>query len=176
MVGKKVVMVIAPSNFRDEELLKPKRVLESAGASVRIASKGVPEAAGVLGARVKVDMDLPEVNVEDYDAVVFIGGGGASVYFNDEIALDLAQKSFDAGKVTAAICIAPVILANAGILKGKKATSWTSPTDKSTAEALKAGGAKYVGNDVVVDGFIVTANGPGAAEEFGRKLVQLLST
>jgi len=74
------------------------------------------------------------------------------------------------GKVIGAICIAPVTLANAGLLKGRKATVWAS--EKARIETK---GAIYTGADVQVDDNIVTANGPNAAKAFGEALLKLLA-
>jgi len=168
--GKKILMVIAPTNFRDEEFQKPKEIFEEAGALVTVAAKGVSEATGMLGARTLVDRDISQVRVADYDAVVFVGGSGASVYFNDSQVLALAKDAFAQGKIVGAICIAPSILANAGILGGKRATCFSSE-----AGNLQSKGAVYTGEEVTVDGKIVTASGPQAAEEFGEKIKELLS-
>ncbi|MEM2638356.1 MAG: DJ-1/PfpI family protein, partial [Candidatus Hadarchaeales archaeon] len=94
----------------------------------------------------------------------------SSIYFSNKHALSIAKEAFSAGKVVGAICIAPVILANAGILKGRRATVW----DGDFVKMLEAGGAKYTGKNVEVDGKIVTANGPHAAREFGKKIAELL--
>ena len=85
--GKNIVMVVAPDNFRDEELLEPKGVFEDYGANVVVASKGVNTAKGMLGAIVDIDVDLADVSVDECDAVVFVGGSGASVYFDDPLAI-----------------------------------------------------------------------------------------
>ena len=77
-------------------------------------------------------------------------------------------------KILAAICIAPAILAKAGVLEGKNATVWSSVLDKGPIKILEENGANYVEKDVVVDGNIITANGPQAASEFGRKIVEIL--
>ena len=168
--GKNILMIIAPENFRDEELLEPKKVFEDHGASVTIASRGVDSARGMLGAIVTVDEDISMVDVDDFDAVVFVGGSGASVYFQDEEVLNLAKEAFEKGKVIGAICIAPSILANAGLLDSKKATSF--PSEK---ENLEAHGAEYTGADVEEDGKIITSTGPQAAAEFGLKITEALS-
>jgi len=168
--GKKVLMVVAPKNFRDEEYLEPRRALEEAGAKVTVASKGVDTATGMLGARVTVDKDVSQAKAGDYDAVIFVGGGGASAYFNDQEVLNLAKESLGAGRITAAICIAPSILANAGLLRGKKATSF--PSEKGN---LSSKGATYLSQNVVEDGLIVTAPGPQAAREFGMKIAEKLA-
>jgi protease I len=171
LAGKKVLMIIAPTNFRDEELLRPKEILEKAKANVTIASKGVKTAKGMLGSSVSVDLDLSQVNVKDYDAIVFVGGTGAEVYFNDSKALKIAKEAYEQGKVVAAICIAPSILANAGILEGKQATAFPSE-----ASNLEANGARYTGEAVTIDGKIITAKGPEAASQFGNAIAKVLAS
>jgi len=166
---KKVLFVVAPKNFRDEEYQKPRQILEAAGWQVEVASKGVSEAVGMFGTKAKIDKDISQVNVDDYLGMVFVGGTGAVVYFEDQSALSLAKTAFEKGKVVGAICIAPSILANAGILQRKRATAFYSEQENLTVK-----GAFYTGEPVTVDGKIVTANGPGAAEEFGRKIVEKL--
>lgn len=164
------MMVIAPENFRDEELFYTKEELERAGAEVTIASSTTGEARGRLGARVKPDLKLDRVKVDEYDAVIFVGGTGSEVYFNDRRALSIASEAFRKGKVTCAICIAPVILANAGVLKGKRATVWNG----DYIEKIESKGATYTGKPVEVDGKVITANGPQAAREFGRAIARAL--
>jgi len=168
--GKRVLMVIAPTNFRDEEYLEPRSVLEKAGVNVTVASKGTRTATGMFGANVVVDIDIADANVSEYDAVVFVGGAGSAVYFNDSTALSMAKESFAQGKITAAICIAPSILANAGVLKDKNATSWPSEQQN-----IEANGGHYTGDPVTQDGKIITGNGPMAATQFGKKVVEALS-
>lgn len=169
LAGKKILMVVAPENFRDEEFNQPKKVFEKAGAQVVVAAKDVSQAKGMLGTEVLIDQKLAEVKVDDYDAVVFVGGSGAAVYFDDQVALSLVKTAFEKGKVIGAICIGPSILANAGILSGKKATAFSSEQDN-----LQSKGAQFTSEAVTVDGKIVTANGPQSATEFGRKIVDVL--
>lgn len=168
-------MVIAPENFRDEELLMPKAILEEAGVEVTVASKGTAVAKGMLGAEVLVDKDVSEISVDEYDGVIFVGGGGAQIYFDDLEVLELARKFHETGKLTTAICIAPVILANAGILEGKNATVWSSATSQDRVKMIEERGAKYSGESVVSDGNIITADGPDSAQEFGKKIVEVLA-
>lgn len=165
----RVLMVVAPENFRDEELFDTQKVLEEKGIEVEIASKGVTEAQGMLEGKASVDKDLTGVKAEDYDGIVFVGGSGASVYFNDPKVQSLAKEAYEKGKVVAAICIAPSILANAGLLEGKKATSFPSE-----AENLKSKGVNYTGEEVTVEGRIVTAKGPDNAIQFGEKIAEVL--
>ncbi len=169
--GKKALLVVAPRNFRDEEYFDTKQVLEERGVSVTTASKSQGEILGMLGRTATADISLDEVNGADYDAVVFIGGNGAQVYFNDSSAQRIAVTASEAGKTVAAICIAPVILANAGLLRGKRATCW----DGEFSSQLRAGGADCTGEDVVRDDMIITANGPAAAKDFGAEIVKAIA-
>lgn len=164
--AQNAVMIIAKKDFRDEELLQPKEILEKEGIEVTIASSSLSKSRGMLGTIVKPDITLDEVEVDDYDIIIFVGGMGASQYFYDPKAHKIAQEAANKGKVLGAICIAPVILANAGVLKGKNATVWSSECG-----SLEAQGAHYTGKPVEIDGMVVTANGPKAAEEFGGAIV-----
>ena len=168
--GEKALLIIASKNFRDEEYLETRAALEKAGAQVEVASSSLEEATGMLGAKAKADMLLKDADVAKYNTVVFIGGGGATEYFQNATALKIAQDAAAQGKVLGAICIAPVILANAGILKGRKATCFASGQ-----KALTQHGAVFTNEDVTVDGKIVTGRGPKAAKKFGRALVELLT-
>ncbi len=170
MEGKNILMVIAPENFRDEELLEPKEIFENLGTLVTVASKGTDSARGMYGAMVTVDKDILEVNVEKYDAVVFVGGSGTTIYFEDQIAQNIAKEAYEKGKIVGAICIAPSILANAGLLEGKSVTSFSS--EKAN---LESHGAEYTGATVEQDGNIITGNGPEAATEFGQKIEEALN-
>lgn len=167
---KIAILVIAEQNFRDEEYQVPKTVLEAAGIKVITASTTTDWTIGKLGLRVKPDILVQDIHLDKADALVYIGGGGSEQYFTDPLAHDLATQMHSLGKVVGAICIAPVILANAGLLAGKQATVFPDG-----AQVLKANGANYTGNPVEVDGKIVTGNGPDAAQLFGEKLCFLLS-
>ena len=162
-------MIIAPRNFRDEELFHTKEELESSGISVTIASTTTDTATGMLGGTAKPDMTINDVNVDDYDAIVFVGGTGSSIYFNNPKAHEIARSAIEKGKLVGAICIAPSTLANAGLLRGKKATSY--PSEEGN---LRLKGANYTGNPVEKDGNIITATGPSAAREFGRMIAKSL--
>jgi len=166
---KKVVMIIAQDGFRDEELLEPKEILEKNGIEVKVASTSLSQAKGMLGAKVKPDILVSDINVRDFDAVIFVGGIGASQYWDDPIAHQLTLEAVNSNRIVAAICIAPVTLAKAGVLKGKRATVWSSE-----AGQLKAEGAKYTARPVEKDGNIITGSGPTAAREFAEEIVKAL--
>ena len=169
ITGKNVVMVIAKKNFQDKELFEPKEIIEKAGGEVTVASSSLKEAKGMLGKTFKPDILLENVKADEFDAVVFVGGTGASEYWNDSKAHFVAKSAVEKGKLVCAICIAPVTLANAGLLEGKKATVW-----KSEAGKIKKQGATYTGAKVQIDGKFITANGPKSAAKFGEAIVRAL--
>ena len=171
-MGKSVVMVIAFENFRDEELFDTKKALEDAGINVTVASISKGVAHGMLGATYNVETTIDEINPDNYDTVVFVGGSGASIYYENKKAHDIARAFFSSGKPVAAICIAPGILAKAGILSGKKATIWNG--NGQFAKLIEVGGGTYINQNVVVDGNIITANGPHAAKQFGEIIANAL--
>jgi len=167
---KKAVMIIAKNNFRDEEYLQPKEILTKAKVEVVTASSSKGIAKGMFGAAQNVDITIDEIDAKNYDAVIFVGGGGASEYFNNSPAHKIARDAISGKKILGAICIAPVTLAKAGVLKNKKATVF-----ESGIEELKKWGADYTGKDVEVDGNIVTASGPEAAKQFGKKILETIN-
>ncbi len=134
--GKNVLMVIASNNFRDEEYAEPRKALEDAGAHVTVACSSLNTAKGKLGLEVKPDILITNVEESDYDGIVFVGGGGSKEYFDSPIAHKLAQNFYSKGKLASAICIAPAILANAGLLKGKKQRSSRHQERRSKQRAL----------------------------------------
>ena len=166
----RAVMVIAFNQFRDEEYSEPKKVLEAAGINVTTASTQVGTATGKLGLKVKTDLTLNDLKVTDYDAVIYIGGPGSYDFRDDPLAHQIAQETIAQGKVLAAICAAPGILAKAGVLQGKKFTMFTD--DGSAAEGL----ATYTGKGGEIDGKIITATGPETAKAFGQAIVNAITS
>ncbi|HYH01561.1 MAG TPA: DJ-1/PfpI family protein [Bacillota bacterium] len=166
---KTVALVIAARLFRDEEYQVPKEILEQAGVQVVTVCTTLTEATGKLGLKVKPEKLLEELEVAQTDALIFIGGGGSEQYFNDPVAHQLARDFAGQGKIIGAICIAPVVLANTGLLRGKKATVYPDGQND-----LEENGAIYTGNPVEVDGKLITGNGPEAAVEFGEGILKLL--
>ena len=165
---KKALMVIAPNDFRDEEFFETKEILEKSNIDVTVVNSTGQPSKSSFGKIVTPDKNFYDVDSNDFDAIVFVGGSGTRIYHNHKRTLELAKEFYSSGKVVAAICIAPTILVNAGILDGKKATSF--PSEKNRINAI----GTYTGKPVEVDGKIITANGPLAAGEFGKKIVEAL--
>ena len=166
---KRVLIVIAPENFRDEEYAEPRRILEAAGCAITVASARPGAAKGMLGMIVKPDTTLDRVKAEDFDAVIFVGGYGAEAYYGDARAHALAARVAESGKPLGAICVAPTILANAGVLKGRSATVWPSQS-----KSIVTGGGRYTAKPVERDGNIITADGPTSATGFGEAVARAL--
>jgi len=170
--NKKILMVIASEDYRDEELNLPKKKFEENGAKVTVASNKLGEARGMLGGKIKVDVLISSITSKDFDAIVVVGGIGSSKYlWKNKDLLKIVNDFFKEGKVIGAICLSPVVLARAGVLNGKKATVFKTP---ETIEELKNGKAEFVNKDVVVSDKIVTGNGPDAAQKFADEIIKLL--
>jgi protease I len=167
----RVLMVVAPERFRDEELFVTQEELKRRGHTTTVASTRRGKCQGSRGGTVMATVTLSGVHVRAYEAIVFVGGGGSKVLFNDADALRLAREADEQGRITAAICLAPVILANAGVLKGKKAT-----VAGTQAKLIEAKGAVYTGPGVTVDGSVVTGNAPKASRLFGQTIDALLKS
>ena len=176
LVGKKIAMIIAFKDFRDEEYFVPKEILEKAGAEIKTVSNKMGTAIGADGGDVKVDLLVSEINPAEFAAVVFIGGSGCLENLDNESSYRVAQETVSQNRVLASICISPVILAKAGVLEGRKATVWSSVMDRSSVRILKDNGTIYQDEDVVVDGKIITGNGPAAAKEFGQAILEVLTS
>lgn len=169
----KVLIAVSPEKFRDEELAEPVAVLTKAGIAFDIASTRRGTCTGMLGAKAVATLSFEEIDPKPYDGLVIIGGAGTPAHLWDDELLTILVKNFRASrKVVAAICLAPVVLARAGILKGIKATYSENPT---SFREMKGGGAILVNQPVVVDSRIVTGSGPSASKAFAEAVVKTLT-
>jgi protease I len=166
---KPVLLIIAPKDFRDEELFITQAELEKSGISTSIASNIIGECIGSKGGKAMSTHQLDQINLQDYSTIVYIGGMGSRVFFDDPKAISLAKEMHASGCPVAAICIAPVILAKAGLLNHKKATVFSSEI-----ETLESLGAYYTGMDVTVDDNIITAYGPQSALRFAKRIADCI--
>ncbi|KDE54863.1 DJ-1/PfpI/YhbO family deglycase/protease [Methanoculleus sp. MH98A] len=168
----KLLLAIAPEQFRDEELEIPKRTFEEAGIGVDLASTVTGACTGMLGCIAEAAMTFEDVAPDDYAGIVIVGGSGSQEHlWGSERLRDLVRSFFEQGKVVAAICLAPVVLARAGVLAGRQATVYPSPA--AVAEMKKAG-ANFLEIPVVADMQVVTANGPEAAAQFADTIITKL--
>ena len=172
LAGKKVLLVVAPEGFRDEELAEPRKVLEAAGATATIASTKAGTATGMLGGRVAASLLVRDAKPADWDAVVVVGGMGSPAHLWEHAPLHaLLRDRAAAGKVVAAICLSGAVLGRAGVARGKRATCWPDP---AAIAALRAGGASYEKAGVVAEGKVITADGPPSARAFGEAIAKAM--
>ncbi|MDD3098524.1 MAG: DJ-1/PfpI family protein [Candidatus Pacebacteria bacterium] len=171
--GKKILLVIAFNDFQDKEYFVPKEVFEKVGFLVETVSTQKGLAKGIEGGEVIIDIKVDEVQTGDYEAVVFCGGPGMAKELDNEGFLKLSQNFYEKDKVVAAICVAPALLAKAGILENKKATVWSSSLNKDYIKILEENGGIYSDESIVISENIITANSPEVAYEFGQSIVDL---
>jgi len=167
-------LILATDGFEQSELLGPRDNLEEAGIDTTIASLEDGEIRGWdqkdWGKSVKVDLTVGEVEVGDYDALVLPGGQiNPDVLRMNDDAVALVRRFADAGKTVAAICHAPWLLAEAGLIDGKTVTSWPSiRTD------LKNAGANVVDQEVAEDGIFITSRNPDDIPAFSKAIIARL--
>jgi len=162
-------MVVPPERFRDEELFVTRDVFEQAGHSAVIASTRAGTCPGSRGGSVEA-VALQSAQAPGFDALVLVGGGGTRLLFDDADLRELVRTAVREDKVVAAICLAPVVLARAGVLAGRRAT-----VAGTFATELEQYGATYTGPGVCIDGQVVTAHAPKASQAFGQAVVGLLA-
>ncbi len=140
-------------------------------ADIETVLAGLHDGPVVSARKVRVlpDAGIDTVKAEDFDMVVLPGGQpGADNLNADPRVLALIRGFHEKGKLTAAICAAPYVLANAGVLAGRQATAYPSYRDR-------LGGARYEERTVVEDGPVLTSRGPGTALCFGLAIVERLA-
>lgn len=175
MAQKKVLFIIAFNGFHQTEYGVPKKILLNAGYDVITASNNSGVAIAKDGSSAQVNTILENVDVADYKGILFIGGPGTLENIDTGASYIIAKEAFEQHVPLGAICLATRIVAHSGILRGKKATGWNG--DAKLKEIFEEIDCVYVEHEpVVIDGNIVTAVGPAAAEQFGNAMLKLLET
>lgn len=171
----KRVAILATDGFEQSELELPMRALEGAGAHVAIVS---PKPDSILGMHHEekgdffdVDVPLEKASADDYDALMLPGGlMNPDTLRSTPAAVDFVRAFATAGKPIGAICHAPWVLIEAGLVQGRRLTSW--PAIQSD---LKNAGANWVDEEVVVDNGLVTSRKPDDIPAFSAKLIEEIS-
>lgn len=167
---KKIIMIVPERLFHETTFEWLNDIFIREGAKVIIASSTLSGAYSAGGLKVKPDILIKDIAVDDLDALVFVGGAGCLQYVSDHVALKVAKEVVHQGRILGAIDQAPRILAEAGLLEGKNVTC-----PSSVSNYLKEKGAVVTDQDVERDGNIVTAIGPSTAKQFGEAIVSALS-
>jgi protease I len=171
LAGKKVA-ILAADMFERVELEKPRKALEDAGATTEVVSIHDGEIKGFdhfePATSVKVDRTVEEISVDDYDALLIPGGvGNPDQLRGDENAVAFVRDFVASKKPVAAICHAPWVLVEAGVVRGLRLTSWpTLETD------IRNAGGEWVDEEVVVTDGIVTSRKPDDIPAFNEKMIE----
>ena len=167
------VLILATDGFEQSELVKPKANLEEAGIETEVVSLEKGEIRGWKekdwGDSVKVDKTVDEIsNCEGYDALLLPGGQmNPDILRMNNQAVNIVRMFAKTGKPIAAICHAPWLLAEAGLIDGKTVTSWPSiRTD------LENAGANVVDQEVAKDGNLITSRNPDDIPAFSKALIE----
>lgn len=151
---KEILIILSPVDFKDQEYEKLKIIFEDADFKIKIGSIQKGLATGANGTEVDIDLNISEIDENDFEAIVFLGGEGMAKITDDQALQFLAQKFFSAGKTTAAISDAVEILEKAGLLKNLE--------------------SDFADENVIVDGLFVLAEDSSLAKEFAEKIVKKL--
>ena len=166
--GKKVLMIIPHTQFREEEFFEPRKILEDEGAKVVVASTTARMCRGLKGGTAQSDIAIGDAKADDYAGIILCGGASVPEFFwNDKKLQELVTAAAAAGKVVAAICLSTVVLAKAKLLAGREATVYFLP---QAIEELKQAGAKYVKETLVIHNNIILAEGPPDSQRFGQAI------
>ena len=168
--GKKVLIPIGPL-YQDLEVWYPKLRLTEAGAEVTCAGIGDKSYKGKNGYPIDVDVQIEECSAADFDAIVIPGGWAPDKIRMNEHAVNIVKTMFDEGKVVASICHAGWVLVSAGLLEGKKVTSYIAIKDD-----MIAAGADWTDGEVVVDENLITSRKPDDLPAFCREIIRQLSS
>ena len=168
--GKRIA-ILAEQDFEDVELMEPLKAMKNAGAQIFIVGSGSQTSyQGKRGkVTIKVDIDADKVRADDFDAIIIPGGYAPDKMRLHQPMIDLVRKAHDLGKVIAAVCHGPQLLISAGIVSGRRLTSWPS-----VAIDLKNAGAIWVDEPLVKDGNIITSRRPSDLPVFNRAIIQAL--
>lgn len=173
-IGNARVMILATNGFEQSELETPRDRLRQAGATVDVVSLKKGEITGWdkkdWGSAVAVDKTLADVSVDDYDALVLPGGQiNPDLLRVEKKAVDFVRDFEATGKPLAAICHAPWLLIEAGMVDGRRITSY-----KSIVTDVKNAGGRWEDSETVVDGNLITARNPGDLESFSTAIIEAL--
>lgn len=165
--------MLLAEGFELIEAMAPADVLRRGGAGFRLVSLDGKPVMSAHKVEIKADLPLSKANAEDAEMVILPGGGqGVKNLAGSPAVLQFVREAYELGAYIAAICAAPSILADMGLLKGREAVCFPDP---AFVERLKTGGAAYREDaSVIADGPVITAKAAGTSLDFGLTLLELL--
>lgn len=167
--GKKILMFVEKM-YEDLEFWYPYLRMKEEGAEVTVAAPKAEEYKGKHGLSIKADKAISGIKTETFDALIIPGGYSPDHMRREPKMVDAVRKMNGSGKLIAAVCHAPWMLASADIINGKKITSFFSIKDD-----LIHAGAKWEDKEVVVDGNIITSRNPNDLPVFCRTIIEKLA-
>ncbi len=164
------IAVLITDMFQDVEYERPAAAFRNAGhVLTHVGLRAGSQVKGEHGMTVRIDRAVRDVPVADFDALFIPGGYSPDKLRANEDAVRLAREFIESGKPVFAICHAAQLLITARVLKGRRVTGW-----KSIVQDIKNAGAEYVGEEVVVDGNLVSSRKPEDIPAFVKAALEML--
>jgi len=171
----KIGIIIAFKNFKDEEYFQTRKALEKAGYEIETISTKHGQASGFDGDQTLIDKTIDEISIEEYAGLILVGGPGALKYLDNEKMHEFIRKIWQkSDSIIGAICIAPVILAHADCFSDVKMTVWSDALQRWPIKSIEEKGIIFVDDPMVIDGRLITANGPSSVPSFASNIIAML--
>ncbi|MCE5279150.1 MAG: type 1 glutamine amidotransferase domain-containing protein [Planctomycetaceae bacterium] len=163
------VLILAADGVEDLELFYPLYRFKEQGFEVDVAGPKAGPITGKHGYTIEADLSFDDIDAEDYDMLFLPGGKGPETVRLSDKAVSVTRQMFEAGKCVAAICHGAQILVSAGVIEGKRATCWAGVRDD-----IRAAGANYRDEEVVIDGNLITSRQPDDLPAFCRAIFEMV--
>ena len=158
-------LILTANGVEDCELFYPYYRFKEENIEVDVASPEGGKVLGEHGYSLEASLSFADANAEDYDVLFLPGGRGPEKVRLHSEAVEITRRMFEADKIVTAICHGPQVLISADVVRGKRATCWPALRDD-----LKAAGAAYLDQEVVVDGNLITSRCPPDLPAFCREI------
>ncbi len=169
----RTVLVFLPQHFYADDEFEPlNRIVEQAGLALQICGVSPDVVVSLNRQTLRPDVVLADVDPAEYAGLVLIGGSGAALHWGDSLLHVRCRQFAESGKVVAAIGLAPIALAHAGVLRGRQATVFL---DRTAVGFLQQGGSRHSFRPLVVDRNVITAASAEHAAGFARAIVRALT-
>jgi len=171
VMAKSVVLIVAHSGYQPQEYGDTRAELEKAGYDIVVASETAGATTDTNQKTGPIAVAIDALKLADHAGIFIIGGSGAQKLIDNPVVHKIMQEARDKNLVWGAICISPRILCNAKLVDGKKITGWDGDNQLKIIVKKQCPTATVIEEAVVIDGNLITANGPKAAKKFGEAIV-----